>query len=99
MGICRYVLPTFEVVVDVDSTYLVLRDSSGDGISGRVTGIYTYGEGVSGDVDIHLWQARGSGSGRYSYSYNSDYGGGSEPAGPEYTLVRRSIQCGVPLWT
>ena len=50
----EYVLPKFEVVLDVPPT--LSTSEAARGVSGTVHGLYTYGEKVVGSVRLELWK-------------------------------------------
>mmetsp|Transcript_27270 Transcript_27270/g.76935 ORF Transcript_27270/g.76935 Transcript_27270/m.76935 type:complete len:1528 (+) Transcript_27270:290-4873(+) len=60
VNVDEYVLPKFEVTLDIDQEYI---SPSTGALSGKVTAIYSYGKGVDGTVNLSLkrqlpWQCQ-----------------------------------------
>ena len=50
----EYVLPKFEVVIDVPPT--ISESEAARGVAGQINAVYTYGERVSGSAKLELWK-------------------------------------------
>ncbi|ACO61102.1 alpha-2 macroglobulin family-like protein [Micromonas commoda] len=81
----RYVLPSFHVEINPDSTAVFRGQAK---IEGEVKAKYTYGEDMSGTYDVTVWQREGANIGfGDAIMAMPEPDGRERPSGTEYRLI------------